>query len=303
MRCPKCGKNVEFQKKKVGIDESGHPILNEYAVCRDCRKQWNLEKQKVPSGKTNHSSEKASSTLTNSNPSKSQNKKGDSANVASKNSAPQKTAAPMKNNKTQYSNIPPEKVRAKKETAVKQSYEDMLSTDPNRKPAVKKRRPAPKQDPTQKKPVPSRKRPPVKKDEPLPKFKAFRMTMGILSIAAFIPFTYKALMFGLNNIASGSNTPTGTVFIVLALCMLVSGLLLLIMQKKHTIFSFLLPMIFYLGGAVFAFSNRESDKWLLLSAAIGALLGIVFIILAVASRSGHETDYESDYADTFEDND
>lgn len=302
MRCPKCGKNVEFQKKKVGIDESGHPILNEYAICRDCKKQWNLEKQKVQTGKTTTSSEKVTSAQTNSNTSDNQNKKGDSANISDKNSAPQKTSAPTKNNKTQYSNIPPERVRAKKETVVKQSYEDMLATDPNRKPAVKKRKPAPTQDATQKKPVSPRKRSPVKKDEPLPKFKAFRITMGILSIAAFVPFTYKALMLGLNNIASGSNAPTGTVFIVLALCMLVSGLLLLIMQKKHTIFSFLLPMILYLGAAVFAFLNRESDNWLLLSAAVGALLGLAFLIFAIASRSGHDTDYESDYSDTFNDN-
>lgn len=303
MRCPKCGKNVEFQKKKVGIDEKGNSILNEYAICRDCKKQWNLDKQKAPTGKTSPSSEKAPSTQTKAKPSKTQDKKVSSSNVSRNNTAPQKMAGPLKNKEAQYSNIPPERVRAKKETAVKQSYENMLAADPDRKPAVKKRKPAPKQSSTQKKPVPPRTCTPMKKDEPQPKFKAFRITMGILSITAFIPFTYKALMFGLNNIASGNNTSAGTVFIVLALCMLVSGLLLLIMQKKHTIFSFILPMIFYIGGAVFAFLNRESDKWLLFSAAAGVLLGIVFIILAIASRSRHEEDCESDYADTFEDND
>lgn len=46
MRCPKCGKDVELQKKQVGVDESGKPIFNEYAICRDCKKQWNLDKQR-----------------------------------------------------------------------------------------------------------------------------------------------------------------------------------------------------------------------------------------------------------------
>ena len=45
MRCPKCGKDVELQNKQVGVDENGKPIFNEYAICRDCKKQWNLDKQ------------------------------------------------------------------------------------------------------------------------------------------------------------------------------------------------------------------------------------------------------------------
>ena len=47
MRCPKCGKDVELQKKQVGVDENGKPIFNEYAICRDCKKQWNLDKQRA----------------------------------------------------------------------------------------------------------------------------------------------------------------------------------------------------------------------------------------------------------------
>lgn len=47
MKCPICGKDVELQKKQIGTDENGEPIFNEYAVCRDCRKQWNLDKQRA----------------------------------------------------------------------------------------------------------------------------------------------------------------------------------------------------------------------------------------------------------------
>lgn len=47
MKCPICGKDVELQKKQIGTDENGEPIFNGYAVCRDCRKQWNLDKQRA----------------------------------------------------------------------------------------------------------------------------------------------------------------------------------------------------------------------------------------------------------------
>ena len=47
MRCPICGKEVELQKKQVGVDETGEPVFNQYAVCRDCRKQWNLDKRRA----------------------------------------------------------------------------------------------------------------------------------------------------------------------------------------------------------------------------------------------------------------
>ena len=47
MKCPICGKDVALQKKQIGTDENGEPIFNEYAVCRDCRKQWNLDKQRA----------------------------------------------------------------------------------------------------------------------------------------------------------------------------------------------------------------------------------------------------------------
>ena len=38
MKCPICGKDVELQKKQIGTSETGEPVFNEYAVCRDCKK-------------------------------------------------------------------------------------------------------------------------------------------------------------------------------------------------------------------------------------------------------------------------
>ena len=47
MKCPICEKDVELQKKQVGVDEQGTPIFHQYAICRDCKKQWDLDKQRA----------------------------------------------------------------------------------------------------------------------------------------------------------------------------------------------------------------------------------------------------------------
>lgn len=450
MKCPKCGKDVELQKKQVGVDENGKPIFNEYAICRDCKKQWNLDKQKVkkaananasnhtqskentavkespaagkaetiksaapkkkpvspaakdqkpvspgqkptpvkPAGSSKVSPAKAASGKvvpeSGTAPAKAGSEKaatpGKAApvtNAASLKTAPTKAAPaksaasdpkstgqvkkaaptgknpsgskpapsgktgpvkkttpdgkPLPKKKTassntgshkpakapeepRYSNIPPEKVRAKREKAVRESYEDMLAADPNRKPA-KKKRPVPADDSTPKrKPVPAaasdKKRPVVqpeidveeRRGEPKPKFRALRIIFGIVSIAAFAFFAYKGFLTGLNNITAGTNATTGTIYIILALCMLVSGLLLLIMQKKRTVFAFILPMIFYIASAVVAFLKRGDDKFLMYGAIVGAALAVIFLILSIASRGGdEEDDFDDDYDDPFED--
>ena len=428
MRCPKCGKDVELQNKQVGVDENGKPIFNEYAICRDCKKQWNLNKQRekkavntsapvkkeapkaaadkkapvkakpantpaadaksAPAKKSPGQDGKPAAVkkegAPEGNPSAPAKKpvspNGRPAAQAKRPASPDgKPAAPVKkaappdgkpvapvkkavspdgrpaapvkkpaspdgrpsakgkrpvspdgkptaqakrpappdgkpaqkrpaagsntasgNSQQKYGNIPPEKVRVKKEQAVKQSYEDMLSTDPNRKPMKKKR---PDSDPERqpaKRPAPQPQKAPVEREEPEPRFRTVRIIFGIISILAFGFFAYKGFMAGLNGISAGSNAATGTIYIVLALCMLVSGLLLLIMQKKRTVFAFVLPMIFYIGSAVFAFLKRGNDKWLLYGAVAGAVLAVIFLILTIASRSGNEEDYEDEYDDPFE---
>ena len=46
MQCPICKKDLEIKNKKVGENEAGEAIYNEFAICRDCKKQWNLDKQR-----------------------------------------------------------------------------------------------------------------------------------------------------------------------------------------------------------------------------------------------------------------
>ena len=46
MQCPICKKDLEIKNKKVGENEAGEAIYNEFAICRNCKKQWNLDKQR-----------------------------------------------------------------------------------------------------------------------------------------------------------------------------------------------------------------------------------------------------------------
>lgn len=383
MRCPKCGKDVELQNKQVGVDENGKPIFNEYAICRDCKKQWNLDKHKVKkaAAEPNAVPRKKAPTQTAASTASANSETAPipqikksaadkpvrkaaapgSASASPKEAAPGKEpvrtkrpvpsrdasdvtgaapvrkavssnevtaerrkSAPKKNpapsqptaakvqEEQKYGNIPSEKVRTKREHAVRQNYEEMLATDPDKKPAPRKK-PAPVQDnqPVRKSNTSSKtvvaKIPEPQPEiddiddmdyEPTPKFRAVRIIFGILSLVAFGFFAYKGFMTGLSNISAGKNATTGTIYIVLALCMLVAGLLLLIMQKKSTVFAFVLPMLCYLGSAVFAFFKRGDDKWLLYGAIAGAIMGVIFLILTFASGRAEEYD---DFEDPYED--
>lgn len=49
MNCPICKKELEIKNKKVGENAAGEAIYNEFAICHDCKKQWNLDKQRAKS--------------------------------------------------------------------------------------------------------------------------------------------------------------------------------------------------------------------------------------------------------------
>ncbi len=347
MKCPKCGKDVILENKKVGTDENGEPIFNQYAICKDCRKQWNLDKQRAKKAAVKHSANIISMPSAPAADEHTASVSEDTVIISKKTDADSKNtqtapkrkrpvsetgeaapkrkrpvsedggAAPRKKRpasdnmdapkkrqtsahddieaeEPRYSNIPPEKVRAKRERAVKQSYEDMLASDPDRK-SVHKRKPVSEPD--------EEFDDDEYDDDIIPRFRVLRVLLGIISVIAFAFFAYRGFITGLNNITSGSDATTGTTFIVLALCMLVSGLLLLILQKHNTIFAFLLPTLFYLGSAIYSFLQRGDDKMLLFGAIASAVLAVIFLVLTILSRledNGDDEDYE-DYDDPFED--
>lgn len=53
MNCPICKKELEIKNKKVGETAAGEAIYNEFAICHDCKKQWNLDKQRAKANTAN----------------------------------------------------------------------------------------------------------------------------------------------------------------------------------------------------------------------------------------------------------
>lgn len=216
-----------------------------------------------------------------------------------------------------YGNIPPDKVRAKKEHAVRKGYEDMLSTDPNYKPPKKKKTVSEMDDMSSakgKRPESVKQRPHTKAElednhdedeemeyeEAKARFRIPRILFGGISIVAAGFFTYGGFSTGLDNIAAGGTASAGTVFIVYGICMLVSGLISIILQNSNSIVAYVLPMLSYIGAAAFTFLNRKDNSMLLYCAAAGAVLGIIFLVLGIVSRNSSYDDSE-DYNDPFDD--
>ncbi len=185
---------------------------------------------------------------------------------------------------------------------MKQGYQNMLSTDPDYNPAKNKSMAAKAKQQNRSVYEDNGQEDEDDEYEPMPKFQIVRIVFGVLSIIAFSYCAYHGFLAGLDNIASGSESSSGMTYIILALCMLVAGLLLLIMQRAETIFAFLLPMACYLGGGVYAFLNRGDISLLLYIAIACAVLTVLFLILAVISRFGSDGyDSADGYDDSYED--
>ena len=379
MKCPICGKELELRNKQIGTNENGDPIFNEYAICRDCKKQWNLDKQRAKRAAAKKAAHAASENKdapvkeraqTHETPVKKPapkaetpdkkavlEKEGTVKKAAPKKSAPSRKPAskqeaavkkstgkeeeqvrkpapkrrprpdaedsdkpakkPVKKRRTEdsepaeekrYSNIPPEKVRTKREKAARKSYGDMLETGTIDKKAVKKKKKQLEDETSEIRRNTQNKKYEAEVDEydddeyydDVPRFRPMRIILGILSLAAFGYLIYRGFVTGLADTTEGGAVSSGMTFVILALCMLVSALLYFIMQKKNTVLAFILPMIFYLGAAVFAFIQRGDDLQLLIAAIAAAVLAVISLILAITSRGGGYDD-EDDYDDAFED--
>lgn len=370
MKCPICGKELELKKKQIGTNENGDPIFNEYAICRDCKKQWNLDKQRAkraakkeaekalavkPVSKETLQPEKsvpvkkpvpkreapteevpvkkpapktAKEAPVKKEPVKRAVTEGENAEkkpVKKRRPRPEeadRTAAdkvpakkPVKKRRPEdsgrdrepaeekrYSNIPSEKVRNKHAKAARKSYTDMLETgDTSKKAKPSKKKPEPKVEPKTEE----------YDDEDYfdddPRFRPVRVILAILSLAAFGYLIYRGFVTGLADTTEGSVLSSGMTYIIVSLCMLVSALLHLIMLNRNTVFAFLLPMIFYLGGGIFAFLQSGDDIQLLIAAVTGGVLAVISLILALTSRGGYDDDdyddaFEDDYADEDSDN-
>ena len=227
-----------------------------------------------------------------------------------------------------YGNIPAEEIRDKREKAVRKGYEDMLATDPDSK-AAKKKKKEEAETAKAKEDVKSRKMDDyddekssddedddeyyedylyecdqhynnIIDDDEYPRFRPGRIILGIISLLAFGFCIYKGFVTGLSTSGADVTSAPGMNYVIVALCMLVTALLYFIMNNRDTLFAFLIPMIVYIGSAVFAFLKHGDEFELLILAGVSGVLAVISLILAIASRGGDDYDDEDDYDDPFE---
>ena len=206
-----------------------------------------------------------------------------------------------------YGNIPAEEIRDKREKAVRKGYEDMLATDPDSK-AAKKKKKEEAETAKAKEDVKSRKMDDYDDEDDdeyeyvdeYPRFRPGRIILGIISLLAFGFCIYKGFVTGLSTSGADVTSAPGMNYVIVALCMLVTALLYFIMNNRDTLFAFLIPMIVYIGSAVFAFMKHGDEFELLILAGVSGVLAVISLILAIASRGGDDYDDEDDYDDPFE---
>lgn len=212
-----------------------------------------------------------------------------------------------------YGNIPAEEIRDKREKAVRKGYEDMLATDPDSK-AAKKKKKEEAETAKAKEDVKSRKMDDYDDEkssddedddeyeyvDEYPRFRPGRIILGIISLLAFGFCIYKGFVTGLSTSGADVTSAPGMNYVIVALCMLVTALLYFIMNNRDTLFAFLIPMILYIGCAVFAFLKHGDEFELLILAGVSGVLAVISLILAIASRGGDAYDDEDDYDDPFE---
>ena len=133
-----------------------------------------------------------------------------------------------------------------------------------------------------------------------PRFRPGRIILGIISLLAFGFCIYKGFVTGLSTSGADVTSAPGMNYVIVALCMLVTALLYFIMNNRDTLFAFLIPMILYIGCAVFAFLKHGDEFELLILAGVSGVLAVISLILAIASRGGDDYDDEDDYDDPFE---
>ncbi len=202
-----------------------------------------------------------------------------------------------------YGNIPAEEIRDKREKAVRKGYEDMLATDPDSK-AAKKKKKEEAETAKAKEDVKSRKMDDYDDEyeyvDEYPRFRPGRIILGIISLLTFGFCIYKGFVTGLSTSGADVTSASGMNYVIVALCMLVTALLYFIMNNRDTLFAFLIPMILYIGCAVFAFLKHGDEFELLILAGVSGVLAVISLILAIASRGGDDYDDEDDYDDPFE---
>ena len=248
MKCPICEKDLEIFEKKVNAHDDEPPIVNNYAVCRDCQKQWPLKKKAAePEANDSYAS-------TDVDP------------LQDFDHTP-KPKRPRPGPKGKPRKEPPQKGARSQKPRPNQR---------DSRPGKKGARDNPKSSTGRGTPRDSsRGRPPATADV---SFGFSRMVVGIFSIVSFCYFAIFGLRAYLDSVARYPATNELTAHIVIGACYLIAGLFLLILKNNNTNMAFIFPAVVYLIGGVytmFIYSSEYSSSLFL--ASLIAIILCVFL--------------------------
>ena len=267
MKCPKCGNELRESKKTPG-----------YFLCDSCKKKFSQEtldrfqsakpvRRKKPAPVKPEEQDETTQTETI----QTEEFQADPVQeeAVQTETAPEETeketvteeyvqddpAAQSRPEGQTYSNIPPEEILNAREKEMKANYEAMLNIKDEESESEQK-------------------------DDVVPVFGGFRILIGIVSILCAAFLAYQAYDSGIFTTFIHTPGLTGIAGMVLAACFLIGGLAVLFTHRRNSAPAFIVPCIFYLGGAVGGFFIPGSVMTVQILLFVSALFG-AFLLFAL----------------------
>ena len=267
MKCPKCGNELRESKKTPG-----------YFLCDSCKKKFSQEtldrfQSAKPVRRTKPApvkpEEQDETTQTETIQTEEFQADPVQEETVQTETAPEETeketvteeyvqddpAAQSRPEGQTYSNIPPEEIRNAREKEMKANYEAMLNIKDEESESEQK-------------------------DDVVPVFGGFRILIGIVSILCAAFLAYQAYDSGIFTTFIHTPGLTGIAGMVLAACFLIGGLAVLFTHRRNSAPAFIVPCIFYLGGAVGGFFIPGSVMTVQILLFVSALFG-AFLLFAL----------------------
>lgn len=267
MKCPKCGNELRESKKTPG-----------YFLCDSCKKKFSQEtldrfqsakpvRRKKPAPVKPEEQDETAQTETiqteefPADPVQEEAVQTETApeetekETVTEESVQDDPAAQSRPEGQTYSNIPPEEIRNAREKEMKANYEAMLNIKDEESESEQK-------------------------DDVVPVFGGFRILIGIVSILCAAFLSYQAYDSGIFTTFIHTPGLTGIAGMVLAACFLIAGLAVLFTHRRNSAPAFIVPCIFYLGGAVGGFFIPGSVMTVQILLFVSALFG-AFLLFAL----------------------
>lgn len=254
MKCPKCGNELRESKKTPG-----------YFLCDSCKKKFSQEtldrfqsanpvrRKKSAPVKLEEQEETAQ---TETSPEETEKE------TFTEEPVQDNPAAQSRSEGQTYSNIPPEEIRNAREKEMKANYEAMLN--------IKDEESESEQE-----------------DDVVSVFGGFRILIGIASILCAAFLAYQAYDSGIFTTFIHTPGLTGIAGMVLAACFLIGGLTVLFTHRRNSAPAFIVPCIFYLGGAVGGFFIPGSVMTVQILLFVSALFGAFLLFALGCAKNIH----------------